>query len=64
MKTIAFASKKGGVSKTTSAIMTGLMLAGSSRVLLIHLDSQNAMSSFFFDKFKGKTCPGSTAFQE
>ena len=58
MKTIAFASKKGGVSKTTSAIMTGLMLAGSSRVLLIDLDSQNAMSSFFFDdiaKIQGKT---------
>ena len=58
MKTIAFASKKGGVSKTTSAIMTGLMLAGSSRVLLIDLDSQNAMSSFFFDdisQIQGKT---------
>jgi cellulose biosynthesis protein BcsQ len=49
MKIIVFASKKGGVSKTTSAIMTGLILSENARVLLIDLDSQNAMSSFFFD---------------
>lgn len=49
MKVITFASKKGGVSKTTSAIMSGLILSETSRVLLIDLDSQNAMTSFFFD---------------
>lgn len=58
MKTICFASKKGGVSKTTSAIFTGLMLAEKSKVLLIDLDSQNALTSFFFDdieQIQGKT---------
>lgn len=49
MKTICFASKKGGVSKTTSAIITGLLLAKNYKVLLIDLDSQNALTSFFFD---------------
>ncbi len=49
MKTICFASKKGGVSKTTSAILTGLFLAKNHKVLLIDLDSQNALSSFFFE---------------
>jgi len=49
MKTIVFASKKGGVSKTTSSILTGLILAQKKRVLFIDLDSQNAMTSFFFD---------------
>jgi len=58
MKTIVFASKKGGVSKTTSAIITALMLSEKSRVLVIDLDSQNALSSFFFDdinKITGKS---------
>ena len=41
--------KKGGVSKTTSAILTGLFLAKKHKVLLIDLDSQNALSSFFFE---------------
>ena len=58
MKTICFASKKGGVSKTTSALVTGLMLAEEARVLMVDLDSQNAMTSFFFDdlgEIAGKT---------
>jgi len=58
MKVICFASKKGGVSKTTSAVITGLILAENKRVLLIDLDSQNALTSFFFDditKIQGKT---------
>jgi cellulose biosynthesis protein BcsQ len=58
MKTICFASKKGGVSKTTSALVTGLMLAETSRVLMVDLDSQNAMTSFFFEdlsEIAGKT---------
>ncbi len=52
MKTICFASKKGGVSKTTSAIITGLILAQHKKVLFIDLDSQNALSSFFFEDIK------------
>jgi len=58
MKTITFASKKGGVSKTTSALLTGLILAENKKVLFIDLDSQNALSSFFFDDItaiEGKT---------
>jgi len=49
MKKITFANKKGGVSKTTSAVITAQMLAVDSSVLLIDLDSQNALTSFFFD---------------
>jgi chromosome partitioning protein len=58
MKTIVFASKKGGVSKTTSAVITALLLSEKSKVLVIDLDSQNALSSFFFDdisKITGKS---------
>ena len=49
MKTICFASKKGGFGKTTSAIICGLIMAKKHRVLFIDLDSQNAMTSFFFE---------------
>jgi len=49
MKTIVFASKKGGVSKTTSAIITALLLSKKAPTLLIDLDSQNALTSFFFE---------------
>ncbi|MGL4332957.1 MAG: ParA family protein [Bacteroidales bacterium] len=58
MKVISFASKKGGVGKTTSAILTGLILSKTSKVLMIDLDSQNAMTSFFFENiadFEQKT---------
>jgi len=58
MKIITFASKKGGVSKTTSALIVGLILAEKKRVLMIDLDSQNAMTSFFFENLEdiqGKT---------
>jgi chromosome partitioning protein len=49
MRKIVFASKKGGVSKTTSAILTSLILSEEAPTLLIDLDSQNALTSFFFD---------------
>jgi chromosome partitioning protein len=58
MKVICFASKKGGVSKTTSAVITGLILSENKKILLIDLDSQNALTSFFFEdisKIQGKT---------
>ena len=58
MKIICFASKKGGVSKTTSALITGLLLAEKKKVLMVDLDSQNALTSFFFDDIatiQGKT---------
>lgn len=48
MKTISFALKKGGVGKSTSAIISALMLARHGRTLLIDCDSQNAATSFFF----------------
>ncbi len=51
MKVICFALKKGGVSKTTSAFVTALILAiiHKFKVLLIDSDSQNALTSLFFD---------------
>lgn len=49
MKKIVYASKKGGVSKTSSAIITGMLLAEHAPTLVIDLDSQNALSSFFFE---------------
>jgi cellulose biosynthesis protein BcsQ len=52
MKTICFASKKGGVSKTTSSIITALILSQKKKVLLIDLDSQNALTSFFFENIE------------
>ena len=52
MKKICFASKKGGVSKTTSALITGVLLAQNKKVLLIDLDSQNALTSFFFSELE------------
>ena len=52
MKIITFASKKGGVSKTTSALIAGLILAEKKRVLMIDLDSQNALTSFFFENLE------------
>lgn len=55
MKTITFASKKGGVSKTTSALMTALLLSKDNRVLLIDLDSQNALTDFFFEQYQERT---------
>jgi chromosome partitioning protein len=55
MKTIVFASKKGGVSKTTSALFTAQYLAKKYKTLLIDLDSQNALTDFFFDEYQDVT---------
>lgn len=55
MKSIAFASKKGGVSKTTSALFTGLYLSKKYRTLLVDLDSQNALTDFFFEDYQDIT---------
>lgn len=52
MKVITYASKKGGVGKTTSSIMTALILSENHKVLLIDLDSQNALSDFFFEDYE------------
>jgi len=52
---ICFASKKGGVSKTTSAIITALMLSEKHKTLLIDLDSQNALTDFFFEEYQDVT---------
>jgi len=52
---ITFSSKKGGVSKTTSAIITALMLSEKHKTLLIDLDSQNALTDFFFEDYQDIT---------
>lgn len=65
---ITFSSKKGGVSKTTSAIITALMLSKKYKTLLIDLDSQNALTDFFFEDYQEKTIyealKGSITFNE
>lgn len=48
-KIITFAIKKGGVGKSTSTITASLMLSEEEKVLIIDCDSQNALSSFFFN---------------
>ncbi|WP_420025687.1 ParA family protein [Borreliella valaisiana] len=44
---IAIASIKGGVGKSTSSIMFSAILNKNSKVLLIDLDPQNAVTSYF-----------------
>lgn len=49
---ICFSSKKGGVSKTSSAVISSLILSQTKKVLVIDSDSQNALTSFFFEDIK------------
>ena len=51
MKKIVLANKKGGVSKTSTAVIMALKLAQKYKVLLIDTDSQNALTSFFFEDY-------------
>ncbi|WP_024653024.1 ParA family protein [Borrelia persica] len=51
-KIIAIASIKGGVGKSTSAIIFAILLAQKYRVLLIDIDTQASVTSYFFMKIE------------
>ncbi len=54
-KIITIASIKGGVGKSTSAIILSTLLAKDNKVLLIDMDTQASTTSYFYKKnFKSK----------
>ncbi|WP_434757106.1 ParA family protein (plasmid) [Borrelia puertoricensis] len=53
-KVITIASIKGGVGKSTSAIIFATLLAQKHKVLLIDIDTQASTTSYFYDKIKEK----------
>lgn len=58
MKVISICNVKGGVGKTTSTIFLSRLLSEHGKTLMIDLDSQNSLTSYFIDdieSFKDKT---------
>ncbi|AHH11623.1 ParA family protein (plasmid) [Borrelia coriaceae] len=53
-KIITFASIKGGVGKSTSSILFATLLARKYTVLLIDMDTQASVTSYFFNEIKEK----------
>ncbi|WP_024652962.1 ParA family protein [Borrelia persica] len=51
-KIITIASIKGGVGKSTSAIILSILLVQNHKVLLIDLDTQASITSYFFKRIK------------
>jgi len=49
MKIISVCNVKGGVGKTTSTIFLSRLLAQHGKTLMIDLDSQNSLTSYFID---------------
>ena len=49
---ITYSSLKGGVSKTTSSILTALILSKQYKTLMIDLDPQNSLTSFFISDYE------------
>lgn len=49
---ICYSSLKGGVSKTTSSILTALILSKQYKTLMIDLDPQNSLTSFFISDYE------------
>ncbi|WP_210753389.1 ParA family protein, partial [Borreliella valaisiana] len=48
LKIITIASIKGGVGKSTSAIIFATLLANDCEVLLIDMDTQASVTSYFY----------------
>ncbi|UPA14305.1 ParA family protein [Borrelia turicatae] len=53
-KVITIASIKGGVGKSTSAIILATLLARNYKVLLIDIDTQASTTSYFYKEFTNK----------
>ncbi|ABH02489.1 hypothetical protein BAPKO_6008 (plasmid) [Borreliella afzelii PKo] len=53
-KIITIASIKGGVGKSTSAIVLATLLSKEHTVLLIDMDTQASTTSYFYEKVKEK----------
>ncbi|UPA19041.1 ParA family protein [Borrelia puertoricensis] len=53
-KVITIASIKGGVGKSTSAIILATLLSQKHKVLLIDMDTQASVTSYFFNEIKEK----------
>lgn len=51
-KVITIASIKGGVGKSTSAIIFATILSKEYKVLLIDMDTQASTTSYFYEKLK------------
>ncbi|WP_234930115.1 ParA family protein [Borreliella garinii] len=51
-KIITIVSIKGGVSKSTSAIVLATLLSKENTVLLIDMDTQASTTSYFYEKVK------------
>ncbi|AHH11423.1 ATPase, para family protein (plasmid) [Borrelia coriaceae ATCC 43381] len=54
-KVITVASIKGGVGKSTSAIVLATLLAKEYKVLLIDMDTQASTTSYFYEKIKDQS---------
>lgn len=50
MKIISVCNVKGGVGKTTSTIFLSRLLAEHGKTLMVDLDSQNSLTSYFIDE--------------
>ncbi len=51
-KIITIASIKGGVGKSTSSIILSTLLSKNNKVLLIDMDTQASITSYFYEKIE------------
>lgn len=53
-KIISIASLKGGVGKSSTGLIFATLLSENYKVLLIDIDTQASITSYFFNKIKSK----------